>query len=123
MAVNSDTITLSSGATSVALDNIDIRSIYPVEPKNFTMHTISNNAKVFDVEANKKKRWEFEQNVPLNSTKKADLQTLYDLTESITLTEDFVESSVTYTVFFENMQKRFETEGGDTRYNLIFQEV
>ena len=116
-------ITLSSGAVSLKLEFIDPLSVSPDFIKNFTSERLGDNTIVYDVAGSPKKRWTLRIDVPLTTSEKADLDTLYALTSSITLTEDFLESSTVFSVFFERKEEEIESFAGDKHFVLILQQV
>lgn len=116
-------ITLSFGATSVIISTVKVDSIHPERRRNFTMHTLNDNSRVIDVAGAPKRRWQLNNEVPLTSTQKTDLEALYAIADSITLTESFIDTGATYSVFFEDFRKRRDTPQGDDKYNIVLQEV
>lgn len=118
----SETITLSQGATSLTLSYVKPESIYPRRPKNYTEAILDDNSRVIDEAEEIKRSWELSIEVPLSSSELADLNTLYSA-GNITLTEDWIESSVAYNVHFRNLEDRFVNASGNTRLVLQFQEL
>lgn len=60
---------------------------------------------------------------PLSTTDKTNLDTLYYSNQSINLIENFLESNVTYTVFFENKREFIEAYKGAIKYELTIQQL
>ena len=116
-------ITLSFGATSVVFEYIKPDTIEPEKTRNFTQQTLDDNSRVYDVSGTPKRRWELRQDVPLDSSSLTNLETLYSLDTTINLLEEYIDSSVNYSVFFEDLIKRIENPGGSARINMTIQEV
>ncbi len=117
------TITITYGATTVILLYVQATSAYPDQPKNFTEHILEDNSRVRDVSGSPKRRWDLVHDVPMTSQQVTDIETLFSINDTITLTENFVESSATYTVHFESRMRHLEGPNASARYRLIFQEV
>ena len=123
MASSTSDITLAFGATTVTISTITAQSIHPTRRKNFSVHVLEDNSRVFDVAGNTKRVWNLENVVPLTTAQKTTLDTLYDLEEVLTLTEEFIDSTVAYSVFFEDFNKRLDTPQGDDKFRFVIQEV
>lgn len=116
-------INLSYGATSLDLYFLNPLTVPPELNKNFTRVTLGNNTIKYDISGDKKKRWQITTETELSAAEQSDLFSLYDVKDSLTLTEDFIESSVAYNVFFEDLRQATRTFSGFQHYTLTLQEV
>lgn len=117
------TFTLTSGATSVVLNRIFRPSVVPERVRNFSMDRLASGSIVYDVYGSPKKRWTIDIDVPLTSGEKTSLNTIFAVNGPITLVENFLESSVSYTVFFESIRETIEAYMGDLHYSIVLQEL
>ena len=119
---NQITIKNAAGTVVVTIDTIIHSSVAPQRPRDFTKQKVADGTIVYDV-GSTKKAWVLENVVPLTAQQITDLETLYALTTTIKLVENWIESSVTYDVFFESMERRYGTPQGALRYSFVLQEV
>lgn len=115
-------VTLSFGATSITLSYITPETIHPTRIKNMTEHVLEDGSVAIDQAENFKRLWQFEIEVPLIVSDLAKLVTLYDTNNAITLVENWVDPG-TYNAWFKNYQPRFVNASGNTRVQLILQEL
>lgn len=118
----SNTITLSFGATSVVLNYIDPKTIYPDRPKNFTEHVLQDGTKTVDEAPNSKRIWVINHDVALTDAERTDLNTLCYTHQNITLVEDWVDAG-TYNVHFRSLDQRFDQAQAGTKYVMEFVEL
>lgn len=116
-------ITLTNGTISVVLDKLDPTSVVPERSRNFTQSRLADDTIAVDVFGTPKRRWVLRLDVPLGTTDKANLDTLYYSNQAISLIENWLESSVTYSVFFENKREFIDAYKGALKYELTIQQL
>lgn len=118
-------ITIDDGSTTVTINTMLINTVHPSRNKSFREVLLQDGTITIDEPVNPPRRkWEYENVVPLTNTQKTDLETLYNLTaKTLTLTDNFKEASVAYSVYFADMRKRQDVPLGDEKYRFRFIEV